>query len=53
VKLTVFLNGSRLLRDHQVESKLFGLIPGAVVQLCFSKIVLNILGKRLMVVEKL
>jgi hypothetical protein len=53
VKLTVFLNRSRLLRDHQVESKLFGLIPGAVVRLYFSKIVLNILEKRLMVVEKL
>jgi hypothetical protein len=53
VKLAVFLNGSRLLRDHQVESKLFGLIPGAVVLLCFSKIVLNTLEKRLMVVENL
>jgi hypothetical protein len=53
VKLAVFLNGSRLLRDHQVESKLFVLIPGAVVLLCFSKIVLNTLEKRLMVVENL
>jgi hypothetical protein len=53
VKLAVFLNGLRLLRDHQVESKLFGPIPGAAVLLCFSKIVLNILEKRLMVVEKL
>jgi hypothetical protein len=53
VKLAVFLNGSRLLRNHRVESKLFGPIPGAVVQLCFSKIVLNTLGKRLMVVENL
>jgi hypothetical protein len=52
VKLAVFLNGSRLLRD-QVESKLFGLILDAVVQLCSSKIVLNTLGKRLMVVENL
>jgi hypothetical protein len=53
VKLVVFLNGSRLLRDHQVESKLFGLIPDAAVLLCFSKIMLNILEKRLMVVDKL
>jgi hypothetical protein len=49
----MFLNGSRLLRDHQVELKLFGLIPGAIVPLCSSKIVLNTLEKRLMVVEKL
>jgi hypothetical protein len=53
VKLAVFLNGSRLLRAHQVESKLFGLIFGAAVLLCFSKIMLNILKKQLMVVEKL
>jgi hypothetical protein len=53
VKLAVFLNGLRLLRDHQAESKLFGLIPGAVVLLCFSKIVLNTLEKRLMVVKNL
>jgi hypothetical protein len=53
VKLAVLLNGSWLLRDRQVESKLFGLIPSAAVLLCFSKIVLNILEKRSMVVEKL
>jgi hypothetical protein len=53
VKLAVFLNGSRLLRDHQREPKLFGLIPGAVVLLCFSKIALNILEKQLTVVENL
>jgi hypothetical protein len=53
VKLAVFLNGLRLLRHHQVESKLFGLIPGAVVPLCSSKIMLNTLEKQLMVVEKL
>jgi hypothetical protein len=53
VKLAVFLNGSRLLRDHQVELKLFGLIPGTVVLLCSSKIVLNTLEKQLTVVEKL
>jgi hypothetical protein len=53
MKVAVFLSGSRLLRDHQVESKLFGLIPGTAVLLCFSKIVLNILEKRLMVVDKL
>jgi hypothetical protein len=50
VKLAVFLNGSRLLRDHQRESKLFGLILGA---LFFSKIALNTLEKQLMVVENL
>jgi hypothetical protein len=53
MKLVVFLNGSRLLRTHQMESKLFGLNPGVAMLLCFSKIVLNILEKRLMVVEKL
>jgi hypothetical protein len=53
VKLAVFLNGSRLLRDHQVESKLFVLIPGAVVLLCFSKIMPSTLEKRLMAVENL
>jgi hypothetical protein len=53
VKLAVFLNGSQLLRVHQVELKLFGLFPGVVVLLCFSRIVLNTLEKRLMVVENL
>jgi hypothetical protein len=53
VKLAVFLNGSRLLRVHRVELKLFGLIPGAVVLLCFSKIMLNTLEKRLMAIENL
>jgi hypothetical protein len=53
VKLVVFLNGSRLLRDHQRESKVFGLIPGAVVLLCFSRIVLSTLEKPLMIVEDL
>jgi hypothetical protein len=53
MKLAVFLNGSRLFRAHQVESKLFGLNPGIAMLLCFSKIVLNILEKRLMVVKKL
>jgi hypothetical protein len=53
VKLAVFVNGLRLLRDHQVESKLFGLIPDAVVLLCFSKIVPSTLEKRLMAIENL
>jgi hypothetical protein len=53
MKLAVFLNGSGLLIAHRVESKLFVLNPGVVMLLCFSKIVLNILEKRLMVVEKL
>jgi hypothetical protein len=53
VKLAVFLNGSWLLRDHQSESKVFGLIPGVVVLLCFSRIVLSTLERQLMVVEGL
>jgi hypothetical protein len=53
VKLAIFMNGSRLLRDHQRESKVFGLIPGAVVLLCFSRIMLSTLEKQLMVVEDL
>jgi hypothetical protein len=50
-KLAGFLNGSQLLRDHQRGSKVFGLIPGAVVLLCFFKTVLSTLGKPLMVAE--
>jgi hypothetical protein len=38
-----FLNESRLSRNHQRESKVCGLIPGAVVLLCFFKIVLSTL----------
>jgi hypothetical protein len=53
MKLAAFLNESWLLKNQQVELKLSGLIPGAAVLLCFSKIVLNILEKQLMVVEKL
>jgi hypothetical protein len=53
MKLAVFLNGPWLLRTHPMESTLFGLNPGVVMLLCFSKIVLNILEKRLMIVEKL
>jgi hypothetical protein len=53
VRLVGFLNESRLLRDHQRESKVFGLIPGAVVLLCFFKIILSTLEKLLMVVEDL
>jgi hypothetical protein len=52
-KLAGFLNGSPLLRDHQRESRVFGLIPDAIVLLCFFRIVLSILGKPLMVVEDL
>jgi hypothetical protein len=48
-----FLNESRLSRSHQRESKVCGLIPGAVVLLCFFKIVLSTLEKLLMVVEDL
>jgi hypothetical protein len=53
VRLVGFLNESRLLRDLQRESKVFGLIPGAVVLLCFFRIVLSTLEKPLMVVENL
>jgi hypothetical protein len=48
-----FLNEPRLSRKHQRESTVCGLIPGAIVPLCFFKIVLNILEKRLMVVKGL
>jgi hypothetical protein len=48
-----FLNESRLLRNHQRESKVCGLIPGAVVLLCFFKIVFSTLERLLMVVEDL
>jgi hypothetical protein len=53
VKLAVFLSGSRLLRDHQRESRVFGLILGAVVLLCFSRIVLSTLERQLTVVKDL
>jgi hypothetical protein len=53
VRLVRFLNESRLLRDFQRESEVFGLIPGVVVLLCFFKIVLSTLEKLLMVVEDL
>jgi hypothetical protein len=53
VKLARFLNGSWLLRDHQRESRVFGLIPGAVMLLFFFRTVLSILGKPLIVVEDL
>jgi hypothetical protein len=48
-----FLNKLRLSRKHQRKPTVCGLIPGAVVPLCLFKIVLNILGKRLMIVEDL
>jgi hypothetical protein len=53
MRLVGFLNESWLLRDHQRESKFFGLILGAVVLLCFFKIVPSTLEKLLMVVEDL
>jgi hypothetical protein len=48
-----FLNELRLSRKHQRESIVCGLIPGAIVPLCFFKIVPNILEKQLMVVKDL
>jgi hypothetical protein len=48
-----FLNEPRLSRKHQRESTVCSLIPGAVVPLCFFKIMLSILVKRLMVVKGL
>jgi hypothetical protein len=53
VRHVVFLNELWLSRDHQRESKVCGLIPGAVVLLCFFKIVLSTLEKLLMVIEDL
>jgi hypothetical protein len=53
VKLAGFLNGSWLLRDHQRESRVFGLIPGVVALLCFFRTMLSTLGKPLIVVEDL
>jgi hypothetical protein len=53
VKLTVFLSGSRLWRDHQRESRVFGLIPDAVMLLCFFRIVLSTLERQWTVVEDL
>jgi hypothetical protein len=50
VRLVGFLNESWLLRDLQRESKVFGPIPGAIVLLCFFKIVLSTLETLLMVV---
>jgi hypothetical protein len=48
-----FLNELWLSRKHQRESIVCGLIPGAVVPLCFFKIVLSILERRSMVVKGL
>jgi hypothetical protein len=48
-----FLNELRLSRNHQRESTVCGLIPNAVVPLCFFRIVLSILEKQLMIVEDL
>jgi hypothetical protein len=53
MRLAVFLNGSRLLRDHQEESKKIGLIPGAIMLLRFSRIVLSTLERQLIVAEDL
>jgi hypothetical protein len=53
VRLVGFLNELWLLRDLQRESKVFGLIPGAVVRLCFFKIMISTLEKLLMVIEDL
>jgi hypothetical protein len=53
MKIAVFLNGLRLSRVRPVESKLFGQSPGVAMLLCFSKIVLNISERQLMVVKKL
>jgi hypothetical protein len=53
VRHVKFLNESWLSRNHQRESKVCGLIPGAVVLLCYFKIMLSTLEKLLMVVEDL
>jgi hypothetical protein len=46
-----FLNELRLSRNHQRESQVCGLTPGAAVLLCCFKIVLSTLEKLLTVVE--
>jgi hypothetical protein len=46
-----FLNELRLSRNHQRESQVCGLTPGAAVLLCCFKIVLSTLEKLLAVVE--
>jgi hypothetical protein len=48
-----FLRKLRLSRKHQRESIVCGLIPNAVVPLCFFKIMLSTLEKQLMVVKDL
>jgi hypothetical protein len=48
-----FLNKPWLSRKRQRELTVCGLIPSAVVPLCFFKIMLSILEKLLMVVEDL
>jgi hypothetical protein len=53
VRRVRFLNELRLSREHQRESTVCGLIPDAVVPLCFFKIVLSTLEKQLMVVKDL
>jgi hypothetical protein len=51
VRRVGLLNEMRLSKNHKRESTVCGLIPGAVVPLCFFKIVLGTLEKLLMVVE--
>jgi hypothetical protein len=53
VRRVGFLSELRLSREHQRESTVYGLIPDAVVPLCFFKIVLSTLEKQLMVVKDL
>jgi hypothetical protein len=48
-----FLNELRLSRKHQRESIVCGLIPDAVMLLCFFKTMLRTLEKQLMVVKDL
>jgi hypothetical protein len=53
VRRVGFLSELRLSRGHQRKSTVCGLIPDAVVPLCFFKIVLSTLEKQLMVVKDL
>jgi hypothetical protein len=53
VRCVGLLNETRLSKNHQRELTFCGLILGAVVPLCFFKIVLSTLEKLLMVVEDL
>jgi hypothetical protein len=53
VRRVGFLSELRLSREHQRELTVCGLIPDAVVSLCFFKIMLSTLEKQLLVFKDL